>query len=323
MRKSSKEKVVELPQSTLQHYHNCNYGENYAYAGFNGKKLIFTSDRTIELDDNYRRVDEKPTKGFGLEIETECFSIANENAYCIVLREIILKPFYKSEYLFKLQRDGSLGASNSCGVECITQIMTKEFIRNSYPDFKAMFSMFKMFQVDLTQTGNCGMHVNLSNALFGTERETQYNNIKKLVYFVNKHYDFCKSLFRREGRTTYCRRMNRCDDIDYVKNIDLEDYRSDHSVCINLGHVQEGRIELRLVGGQKDYPSFRNTMETIFFLISRINTLGWESLNNLQTIFKGCNQNVLSRLDLCVRECKMYRLTYDEIKNNSINEKYE
>lgn len=65
---------------------------------------------------------------------------------------------------------------------------------------------------------------------------------------------------------------------------------------MNLSHFRAGRIEIRLVGGQRDYYGFRNTMETVFFLCEKMNRLSWDQLDSFADIFRGCNQYVYKRL---------------------------
>ena len=193
-----------------------------------------------------------------------------------------------------MQHDGSLGGSGYIGIECITQVMKKSFIRNHYKDFKAMYEYFKAFKFSATRSGHCGMHVNISNALFGKTREKQVEAIRKLHYFINKNYSFaCKLLKRDENRTDYCGRMS------YSNARTMDIAGGDHYVCMNYSHFNSGRIELRLVGGQKDYYTFRNTCETVFFLVDRVRTAKWEDLDDIAEFFKGCNQYVYKRLADC------------------------
>ena len=85
-------------------------------------------------------------------------------------------------------------------------------------------------------------------------------------------------------------------DLAYCKSMDLDCHFSNHGVSFNLGHWNSGRIEIRLVGGQKDYPCFRNTMESVFHLCDAVKTLSWADCDDLTKIFNGCNQYVYDRL---------------------------
>ena len=277
----------------VQSYHShTGTGTNYAFDGFTSNKY-FTSDRFIPLDASFNRPDGQPLQGYGLEIETECNGINNETVLAEVYDKIIFSHFPAD--LFKMQHDGSLGGRTSA--ECITQVMTKAFIRNHYKDFKTMYNTyFPAFSIrsDSAVTA-CGMHVNISKACFGKTQETQDKAIRKLYYIVNKHFNLCRKLFYRSGSTTYCSQM----DYSRARTMDLTGFYADHGVCFNLGHYSRGRIELRLVGGQKNYACFRNTMEAVFFLVERCRSITWEDCDKIEKIFQGCNQYVFDRLTIC------------------------
>ena len=289
MRKNAKTNKAATISRVQSYHEGGNYSEAYAFAGFQSNKY-FTSDRYIKLNANFTRTDGKPLKGYGIEIETECSGVSNQRVLAEVLDKIIFAHF--PEDLFKMQNDGSLDGDSSA--ECITQIMTKEFIRNNYANFKLMYNTyFPAFRIGCGD--NCGMHVNISNACFGRDEKTQTEAVRKLYYIVNHHFEFCCALFHRNPRRThYCGRMTA--EKDYCKNMDLSRQGCSHGVSFNLGHWNTGRIEIRLVGGQKDYACFRNTMECVFHLVDAVKKLSWNDCDDLVKIFSGCNQYVFDRL---------------------------
>lgn len=285
MRKSSKSTVISVNVARQQGYHERDeYSSNYAYQGF-GENRYFTSDRFIKLDSNFNRPDGKPLVGYGLEIETENRAIGSSDIRAEVLNSVVFKYF--PEHLFKMQDDSSLNN----GTECITQVMTKEFIRNNYPTFKLMYDTY-FKALSFTCGTNCGMHTNISLACFGRDAKTQADAVRKLYYIINRHYDaMCIMVNRERAYTRYCARMS----YESAKAMDLTGFGSSHGVCFNLGHYNEGRIELRLVGGQKNFACFRNTMETIFHLVDRVKTISWKNCDSLEEVFKGCNKYVYDR----------------------------
>jgi len=295
MRKDSKQ-TKNISVSRVQSYHGGNFSsESYAYQGFASNKY-FTSDRFIGLDSQFVRPDGKPLKGYGLEIETECSGISNQTVLAEALSKIVFAQFPAD--LFKLQNDGSLQGASSA--ECITQVMTKEFVRNNYAAFKTMYDVyFPAFGI--TCGSRCGMHCNISRGAFGKTDAAQTLAVKKLYYIVNRHYDLCCALFNRDRRATgYCSRMQY--QMDFVKNMDLGRQGCSHGVSFNLGHWNSGRIEIRLVGGQKNFACFRNTMESIFFLVDAVKRLSWAECDDVTKIFAGCNQYVFDRLKSKVKE---------------------
>lgn len=292
MRKD-KQTTKQISLAAVQAYHQGGFTGNYAYQGFAARKY-FTSDRYINLDADFRRPDGKPLKGYGLEIETECNGITSQGVLAEVLDKIIFPQFPAD--LFKMQRDGSLGGRSSA--ECITQVMTREAVRNCYAGFKAMYDVyFPAFSISCSNSGNCGMHVNVSNACFGNAESTQALAIKKLLYIVNHHYKLICALTNRDpARTMYCRQMPEFASIAACKNADLNHMPGNHGICFNAGHYPEGRIELRIVGGQSTFGCFRNTMECIFHLVDAVKSLKWEDLDDVSKIFAGCNRYVFDRL---------------------------
>lgn len=299
MRNENRGRTVDRTIHEVDVYHGRIHGESYAYAGFQSNKY-FTSDRFIPLvEENaqLKRPDGKPLKGFGPEIETACYGITNQTVYANLLMEVVWKVM--PDDLVKLQQDSSLGGDTSA--ECITQVMTKEFIRNHYPEWKTIFDkLFPAFGIK-PYDPTCGMHINISNGLFGTTEKTMQDNIRKLFYFVNKNYALCCDLFqRRADRTGYAERAPRYD-LAYCKNVDIHDLPTGHYTCFNVAHFDAGRIELRLPGGQKSFAAFRNTFETLFHLLDAIKKMDWCKMDDLAALFKGCNQYVFDRLTVARR----------------------
>lgn len=291
MRKEAKE-VKNVRLAAVQGYHAGGCGESYAFAGFNGNWYL-NSDRKIRLDENFKREDGQALQGYGLEIETECNGVSNRTVLAEVYSKIIFPLFKFGDVQFKMQRDGSLGGESSA--EVITQVMTKSRIRNDYQAYKAMFNTyFPAFGISAdSYHTSCGMHVNVSNALFGKTEAAQEEAIRKLYYIVNKHYSvMCKAFYRNPSRTRYCGQT----DYSVARIMDLRRQPDDHGRCMNLSHYGAGRIEIRLVGGQKSFGCFRNTMETVFHLVERVRSLSWRECDDLAAIFKGCNQYVFDRL---------------------------
>lgn len=296
MRKESRQ-VASVQVARVQGYHEGGWSisnrEAYAFLGYTENRY-YNSDRYEKLTEDFQRPNGQPLKGFGLEIETECNGVSNQAVLAEVYDKIIFPHF--PEGLFKMQNDSSLSGDTSA--ECITQVMSKAFIRNHYKDFKVMFDQyFPAFEISASRSGNCGMHVNVSRALFGVKEENQTEAVRKLLYVINKHFSFfCALFFRDERHTDYANCMRQYTIKENAKNADLGAFGSSHGVCLNLGHWNAGRVEIRLVGGQKNFACFRNTMESVFFLVQRLQKLSWEDCDDLGKMFKGCNQYVFDRI---------------------------
>ena len=314
MRKNAVNETKRISTDRVQGYHeggSWTDSQSYAFAGFKYDGLIpyRASDRMHYINGEGMKVDPKTREakpfqplGYGVEIETGCDGIIGNEAYATVLKNVLFPIL--PEGFFKLQRDVSLRGKSTA--EIISGIGTKEAWRNMYPAMKQMFNeFFPMFSIGADSEHGCGMHVNLSRGLLGKTLEAQTETAKKIVYFINKHYKFCTALFAREGSTSYCGQMISANS-DMWRTIDREftEYTdmNDHSLCLNLSHWDAGRLEIRLVGGQKQYGTFRNTMEAIFFLIPRLIKLQRKDLDDLEKVFSGCNKYVYDRLRTKCRE---------------------
>ncbi len=337
MRKTATKESKNLTLHNVQSYHNGNWSSDGSYAseGFEGYEAgtmpYFASDRTHTVTFDGHKVNPKTgelqnfsPKAYGLEIETGCDGIHGSDAYATVLKNVLFPIFPKG--FFKLQSDSSLrGASTA---ELITGLVTKEAMRNNYPNFKKMFNeFFPLFHVGADSDHGCGMHVNISRALLGNTEESQTETAKKLLYFVNKHYEFCCALFARDYENTYyCERMFSPTTWETVDNkFDYYTRNCSHGICFNLGHWNDGsgRIELRLVGGQKTYGTFRNTMETIFFLIPQLIKLSRKDLDNFEKVFKGCNKYVFDRLNTkCKATGRITEAQLQTIRQTVTDEEY-
>lgn len=314
MRREAKQQRTATT-ARVQGYHEGGCGENYAFQGFEGN-YYFNSDRVIRLDEHYRRADGQPMQGFGLEIETECNGITSDAALATVYEKVIFPEFKFGAKMFKMQRDATLNGSSNA--EVITQVMTKLRIRNDYAAYKLMFNhYFPLFGIrsDCYASGcGCGMHVNVSNGVFGKTVEAQELAIRKLYYIINRHYDFALRLFyRNPARTNWCRQM----DYTVARTMDLHNMPSSHGNCFNGSHYDAGRIELRIVGGQKDFGCFRNTMESVFFLCERVRSLSWADCDDIAKIFAGCNQYVFDRLKT---KCNLSPETLEAIRATVVRE---
>ena len=271
-----------------------------SYHGGDFETLTFyNSDRKIKLNRNYTVSNENPdgikkffkagshVKAYGLEVETVGEPITlGRTVYTNLLDLIFNKAGFDGDF-FKIETDATVDG------ECITQTFSRAWMRNNYKCFKAMYELFEVFKIT-TDDERCGLHVNVDLSNFGNDFETQTENARKLGYVIQKHYNLMKIAFNRTGSTRWCGRMSTTR--DYWENTPLDYFPSGHENSYNMSHIRENRIEIRLVGGQKNYPCFRNTMETVFFLIDRVCKLSWKDLDDVQKLFKGCNAHVFTRL---------------------------
>jgi hypothetical protein len=273
MRKEAKQNT-NITINGIQGYHQretC--AIPYAQQGFNGGFKVFTSDRTAPADGT--------KKAYGLEIELS--SRINDSTVLAEVLDKIVFPLFPAG-LFKQQHDGSLSGNSS--TEAITQPMTKAFIRNHYNDFKAMFRYLKALET--APNDSCGMHTNISMVCFGTTREKQEAAIMRLHNWLCDNYSLACALFKRSpSHTMYCNNMRR----------GVLDRCGSHGLMMNYSHMDEnasGRVEIRLVGPQKTFPAFRNTLECVFWLVEAAKD--GRDFSDIVKLFKGCNECVIDRL---------------------------
>lgn len=294
---------------TLAWYH----GSKFENLGF------FNSDRFIKVNSDYTvSNDNSPSTlkimkpgtvigGYGIEWEMVNSQVSNHTILANLLTVVFSKLFPND--LFRMEEDCTVD------VESVSQVMSKSFIRNNYKNFKTCYDEYFPafgFSTDSTQ---CGMHVNISLALLGKDSDTQIDNARKLGYLINKHYDFFMVAFARKlGANTWCPRMNSTK--EYWKETRLTSFPTNHrTCCVNMDHVNVGRLEIRLVGGQKNYACFRNTMETVFQVVETVSKLKWDDMDDLTKIFKGCNQYTFDRLTKCRTEGVLPQADLDKIEN--------
>lgn len=261
--------------------------------------MIFASDRPEKANDDYTLAKDGSLPAvYGIEWETEAKGVTSETIYANLLKEVVFQYFHRD--LWKVEHDASLGQGHCCGnrimdvgAECITQPMTKAYIRNQYRNFRAMWEMAGRFGIDCTRSGNCGQHVHISLTCFGRSKATQDEAIRKLYYIVNRHFRLiCTLLYRDPNHTYWCGPMP----ADVAWSMNLEAMSGSHQNGFNGSHYRHGNIELRIPGGQKNYPCFRNTMESIFHLVETSKNISRKDCDDVTKIFAGCNQHVYDRL---------------------------
>ena len=293
---------------------------------------FFNSDRVINLTSNYKVSEDNTAStlkiskagsdilSYGNEIELICSTINNSTVLANVL-DLVFTRCFPDDFI-RMESDCSLGNRSSLSTaECITQTYSKAWMRNNYAGFEAMYNYFDQFGIT-TNDSSCGMHVNIGLANFGRTKATQDEAIRKFWYMVANNYDLMKILVGREGSTMYCANVSERSK-EAVKSMDLEYMPNDHGKCLNYSHYRQGRIEFRLVAGQRNFKAFRNTMECVFALVEASKRLSWNDLNDVTKIFEGCNQYVVNRLSRCVEKGVLDITKYNVISATSIEEDFD
>ena len=98
-----------------------------------------------------------------------------------------------------------------------------------------------------------------------------------------------------------------------------------HGYMMNYSHMNEtngaARVEIRLVGPQKSFASFRNTMETIFHLVEAAKD--GRDFENPVALWRGCNECVIDRLADLVALGYLDTNAYNAINETSVDAGYK
>lgn len=313
MRRNAQNAITTNEVRNLAMYHSGTFNRLTAYNS--DRKIFLNSDYTVSTENTASILkmfkENSRMNLFGIELETYTSRYGRTyddemqgTIYCNVLHMIFDKCGFDDDF-FKTETDCTVSA------ESVSQTFTKAWMRNNYRCFKAMYEMFDKLGIT-TNSVKVGMHVNMDLANFGSKYDEQIKNVRKFGYLINKHYDLFKAAFYRKN-TEWCPRMNATK--EYWKDTDLCRIPTAHNMCcVNVGHVRQNRVELRLVAGQKNYACFRNTMEVVFHIVDKIKSLSWDDLDDITKVFKGCNNYVYDRLNtLCFDACTISREQLDAI----------
>lgn len=295
--------MSELNLHRVEGYHASGWDENYAQAGFGNENeesaaLFFASDRAKslkEIEEALQHGENVPIpKGYGIEVEL------GTEIYSRLLFETAMSKGFTDLFpakLWKLQRDGSLEPERRGCVtgEAITQVFAKSWMRNNYRNFK-LFWQF-MDECGIRPNDSCGMHVNVGLYMFGKDIDTQCRNIAKIHNWIMNNWETALALVHRkpECAAQWSARMPR------MTAAQIAEGNGNHHVAMNYSHLYESeitarRVEFRLVGPQKSYPAFRNTMEVIFHLVEQSKKLSAADFNDPSKLWRGANWHVHNRL---------------------------
>lgn len=273
------------------------YTEAAGNCGFSGGLFFYASDRRHAVAPGYEPSETMKARGlrvsgYGLEVEMVNPAISGD-VLANVTKSYVFGAFDSA--LWKFESDCTVD------LECISQVMSHEFIRNNYAAFHQLFKRLAICG-GTTDDPRVGMHINISLSQFGRTSEAARTAAAAFWALMSRpEWDalFCAATNRRESARTYCGRVTS----------EEYDTSNSHGRALNYSHIDEGsgRVEFRFVAGQRDFRGFRDTMELIFFAVKRI-----KSIKNPLTVtpaqfFRGCNKYVVSalrRVDLTPAELR-------------------
>lgn len=187
----------------------------------------------------------------GVELEIDCGGEDSDNAKRLLE---IMNDSAEDDRIY-IKHDGSI----SGGMEIVSHPCSLYYHRKNMPWQELMKKAIEMGYRS-HQTRTCGLHVHISKKAFGRSSEEQENNISKLLFFVEKHWNEIVKFSRREQAAIdqWCRRYG------YEKNpkdIYEKTYGAERYHAINLRNYQT--VEFRIFRGTLKYNTFIATLEFI------------------------------------------------------------
>ena len=302
MRKDAKTAKANANITSCEMYHGTLIEGELQANSFEGGAKYYASDRAKPLHSI------EFAKGYAIEWEMTSLLTRDSNILATILDAEFSRHF--PENFYKYERDCTVD------IECVSQVGTKAFWRNKYADVKEIYKYLKTIQTyPNANAQSCGMHVNISVANFGKDEATQRTNIMKLHNWINKddaHYRFACAMVHRD--------INHNDWAQRVRPDELSP-SGDHARCMNYSHMNEGRaarVEIRLVGAQKTYGAWRNTMETVFWLVKQSKELSAKDWENPVKLWSGCNQYVFDRLQDNFRDIEKLEIIHANVKREEL-----
>lgn len=174
--------------------------------------------------------------------------------------------------------DGSLGPE---GFEIVTYPCTLGY-HKSMP-YEKLFKNLASQGYRSHDTSNCGLHIHINRAFFGTSKLEQDLNISKLIYLFEKFWGQVVTIARR-GPNRFAQRVFLEDD---ESPLDLYGKsKSDRRLAINLQN--KDTVEIRIFKGTIKYSTFLNTLEFVSVMchaakdvsIYDVQTVSWKNIQD-------------------------------------------
>ena len=202
-------------------------------------------------------------KGYGLELE--CEGKVNASYSTQDCRNAVHNLLGDRVYF---ERDGSL---RNDGFETITRPHTKEELFKI--DWKAVLKCYSDNGMISHTTNRCGLHIHASRTLFGDDKDTQDDNVAKIIFFHEYFWDDMVK-FSRRTNFGYCEKSIRDGYIteDQAKKF-AKIKRGNRYYAINT--TNDNTIEFRLPRGTLKYETFMATLDFITKIIENAKTLTW------------------------------------------------
>lgn len=213
-------------------------------------------------------------KGYGLELE--CEGNVNSNYSTQDCRNAVHNLLGDRVYF---EYDGSL---RNDGFETITRPHTKEELFKI--DWQKVLKCYSDNGLISHTTNRCGLHIHASRTLFGDNKETQDDNIAKVIFFYEYFWnDVVK--FSRRNNFSYCEKILRDGYITQERSKE-EVKRPKHRYrAVNTNN--DNTIEFRLPRGTLKYETFMATLDFTIKIVENAIKIKWEDITNKDKWLEG------------------------------------
>jgi len=206
---------------------------------------------------------------YGVELEVDKGGKSESNAM-----QILQLANVENELLY-IKQDSSI----KDGFELISHPMSYSFHRDNMPWDEILT---KVGQLGYLSDGAemCGYHVHVERSAFGDNMAEQDENIAKILFFVEEHWQKFLIFSRRTEAQMerWCRNYGQRDTatslLHHAKNVDWSKYR-----CINL--LSMDTVEFRFFKGTLSYNVFISAIQLIDELCEMVLTLTLDEVLDL------------------------------------------
>lgn len=248
----------------------------------------------------YYGADKENFKGYGIELECEANRNTNYNTNkCRTqVRELLGDRVY-------FEQDGSL---RNDGFETITRPHTKEELLGI--DWRKVLQIYVDNGCLSHTTNRCGLHIHASRTLFGKDKETQDENIAKVIFFYEY---FWSDIVRYSRRTNfgYCDKLIRNEDVTEKRVKELSKTKSYRYCPVNTS--PDHTVEFRIPRGTLKYETFIATLDFTIKIVENASKMKWSEITDHKKWLKGINNNTRTYLN------KRRAFTDKEYKTNPRN----
>ncbi|MCI9976511.1 amidoligase family protein [Clostridioides difficile] len=213
-------------------------------------------------------------------------------------------------------KDGSL----EDGLEIVTHPCTLQYHKKLA--YKDLFKRLEEKGYKSHDTKTCGYHVHVNRDFFSTDLTIQDLCITKILYLIEKYWEYVKAIARRNSNQ-YSQRLGIKDNesmFELLIKAKGNNYRSKYNV-VNLEHDET--IEFRMFRGTLRYETFIATMEFIYNLVYICKDTSLENIQNVefQDILNVCQSEYL--LEYFNSRIENMKSTIDSEYEYKINQRRE